>query len=443
MERIETNVDSSEDDLRLGNPVVLPSEIGCCDFSNSETRENPAVMDEFYFESDHLALKGNQDYLALLKTLSVLEAQKVQTVKDIDILLEAREKAMADPIQFVEKLQRGEQLKLPGPIKIAEVPEIDWTKYDLDETSCVERRPSKRASKPSFLLNNSSIKTEVVIPGTSNAKVEKTQCGDVLVRGRIFKNYKPKNFNQPWTVEEQKRLEELLEVFPTEDVEMERWKKVAASLGNRTAVQVQSRVQKYFLKLHKAGLPIPGRLPPQRNKNRYMKSVKRHNRYGKFANILTGRKSTFLASVLPKVKMDDFEDDSSDGLFSANGFDSSNSTRDSFENESVIASASSSSSSEDESFPANVRSSAEYKEMRWLVRVRREKEHELRHGTVKHIGHRCHRCSKDPILGTRWRCRECQGSGQPLDLCNDCAPEGFTVGLHKQSHKLKPLRNVQ
>lgn len=39
------------------------------------------------------------------------------------------------------------------------------------------------------------------------------------------------------TSEEQRRLEELLVKFPSEDVEMERWKKVAAALGNRTAVQ--------------------------------------------------------------------------------------------------------------------------------------------------------------------------------------------------------------
>lgn len=32
-------------------------------------------------------------------------------------------------------------------------------------------------------------------------------------------------------------------------------------LGNRTVTQVTSRVQKYFLKLYRAGLPVPGRIP--------------------------------------------------------------------------------------------------------------------------------------------------------------------------------------
>ena len=75
-------------------------------------------------------------------------------------------------------------------------------------------------------------------------------------------------------------------------------------MGNKTSVQIQSRVEKYFLKLHYAGLPIPGRPPPQRNKNQYF-------RQGKARRGGTGLKggSTFLASVVPEVTMaDKFED---------------------------------------------------------------------------------------------------------------------------------------
>jgi hypothetical protein len=82
---------------------------------------------------------------------------------------------------------------------------------------------------------------------------------------------------------------------------MERRKQIAP-------VQVQSRVQKYFIKLHRAGLPIPGRLPPQRNKNRLFKTGGKKARHGKLTNILASKKSTFLTSIVPEVKM---EDDSS------------------------------------------------------------------------------------------------------------------------------------
>lgn len=42
---------------------------------------------------------------------------------------------------------------------------------------------------------------------------------------------------------------------------MRRFAKIAKALGNRTSRQVASRLQKYFQKLHAAGLPVPGRIP--------------------------------------------------------------------------------------------------------------------------------------------------------------------------------------
>lgn len=37
--------------------------------------------DLFYFESGHLALKGNKDYSDLLKTLFILQAQQIRAIK--------------------------------------------------------------------------------------------------------------------------------------------------------------------------------------------------------------------------------------------------------------------------------------------------------------------------------------------------------------------------
>lgn len=36
------------------------------------------LQDDFYFETDFLALKGNPDYLKLMRTLAILEAQRVK-----------------------------------------------------------------------------------------------------------------------------------------------------------------------------------------------------------------------------------------------------------------------------------------------------------------------------------------------------------------------------
>lgn len=53
---------------------------------------------------------------------------------------------------------------------------------------------------------------------------------------------------------------------------MRRFAKIAKALGNRTPRQVASRLQKYFQKLHAAGLPVPGRIP--RNTRAYNNSRK-------------------------------------------------------------------------------------------------------------------------------------------------------------------------
>lgn len=58
----------------------------------------------------------------------------------------------------------------------------------------------------------------------------------------------------------QRRLEELLEVYPDEPVQSQRFLKISKALGTRTTKQVASRVQKYFIKLAKLGLPVPGRV---------------------------------------------------------------------------------------------------------------------------------------------------------------------------------------
>lgn len=71
---------------------------------------------------------------------------------------------------------------------------------------------------------------------------------------------KPVTHNLPWSDEEQRRLEELLKIYPDEPVQAQRFNKISAALGTRTPRQVGSRVQKYFIKLAKNGLPVPGRI---------------------------------------------------------------------------------------------------------------------------------------------------------------------------------------
>lgn len=83
----------------------------------------------FYFESDHVALKNNADYQNLIKTVCMLEAQRMKAIEDLDKLLKGQEEALKNPIAFVRKLQNKEDLKLPKPQKVTEVPVVNWDQY--------------------------------------------------------------------------------------------------------------------------------------------------------------------------------------------------------------------------------------------------------------------------------------------------------------------------
>lgn len=76
--------------------------------------------DEFLFESSHLALRGNPDYLQVMRHLAVLCAKRIQVHEDIDLLSAAQHNARENPLQFVEQLRQG-SLNLPQSIVVPEV----------------------------------------------------------------------------------------------------------------------------------------------------------------------------------------------------------------------------------------------------------------------------------------------------------------------------------
>lgn len=77
--------------------------------------------EEFYFESDHLPLRGNSDYRVVLRAIVILEAQRIEAAKHIDNISGAQKKALQDPEQFLKKLTSTEGLELPGAINIQNV----------------------------------------------------------------------------------------------------------------------------------------------------------------------------------------------------------------------------------------------------------------------------------------------------------------------------------
>merc|ERR1712212_1266837 len=89
-------IEPFDDDLQM------PSELFDCSFAQDKD-EIKEIPGEFYFESDHEALRGNPDYSKLLKAYAVLQAKKIQAVKDVESLLGAKEIALKFPQKFLQK----------------------------------------------------------------------------------------------------------------------------------------------------------------------------------------------------------------------------------------------------------------------------------------------------------------------------------------------------
>jgi len=124
---------------------------------------------------------------------------------------------------------------------------------------------------------------------------------------------RPATFNRPWTSEEQRLLEELLHKYPPERFEARRFSKIAAELPGRTTQQVTSRVQKYFIKLAKAGLPVPGRMPNLAAYGGRWFSGRYHGHHQRHHHFYFPS-STFLTSYAPPVYMSDVDDDDSEEM---------------------------------------------------------------------------------------------------------------------------------
>jgi len=188
-----------------------------------------------------------EDYKSLVIILKTLQEQRQQALNDLKLLEDEKTKALQDPVAFVESIVNKTCKKMPTKSEVAEVPKIDIAKYDKLLVKVSKKRRREEDDTPAE--------------------------GDI-VRGRLYTNRKPASFNKLWSPQEQKKLEKLLDEYPDETVASHRWEKIARALGNRSPKQVASRVQKYFIKLAKAGLPVPGKLP---NLEFYTKKKKKIN----------------------------------------------------------------------------------------------------------------------------------------------------------------------
>ncbi|KAI7904055.1 uncharacterized protein BX663DRAFT_432759, partial [Cokeromyces recurvatus] len=225
-------------------------------------------------------------------------------------------------------------------------------------------------------------------------------------------NYTP-TFKQPWTDEEQKRLQELLIIYPDEPVQAQRFNKISKALGTRTPRQVASRVQKYFIKLAKLGLPVPGRItiPPS-----CMPKSEKGNHKSKTKHKSKGR-VTKASSTPPMLRTSGVGYNSmiSGGLTN---------TRISGAHYAITQGPPAIFMSDDEE-------DSSVKEMMRTVNNANGKGTEANNDIIIHEGYACDGCGTEPIVGVRYKCTVCDIS-EEVDLCSSCMEKGtFTNGIYR------------
>ena len=334
------------------------------------------TSDAFYFESDHLALKGNEDYRRLLRTFVLLQSQRSAALHDLDTLLQLQNDALRDPLQFASRLQRGVDLDLlPTARQIAELPTIAWERYTDDVESVLasltggSTGQSTRRRQKRHLLSGIRRDSEVSPLATSTSTYSThtpvaVATSSPAVSSQVSEQRRPATFNQPWSVEEQRLLEQLLVKYPPERFEARRFGKIAAELPGRTTQQVTSRVQKYFIKLAKAGLPVPGRMPNLASYGGRWLAGRLHGHHQSRRSHFYYPQSTFLTSVAPPVYMSDDDDDDDDDDDAGGGYDSQSGAR-------LLAGVDDESDDDDDGeVPDYLRDSAEYQELMTLTALR-------------------------------------------------------------------------
>ncbi|ORY97541.1 hypothetical protein BCR43DRAFT_437422, partial [Syncephalastrum racemosum] len=234
---------------------------------------------------------------------------------------------------------------------------------------------------------------------------------------------RPATFNQPWTDEEQRRLEELLIEFPDEPVQAQRFNKIANALGTRSARQVGSRVQKYFIKLAKMGLPVPGKLssrPPSTNKG--------GNRGGSTANRAKVKRSS---SSTPRPTARPPMQRTSGVGYNAIVSGGITTSRISGAHYLTAQAPPSALMSDDEE-------GADLKQV--MIQAAQPGEHfESAEQAFLPDAFSCDNCGVDPIRGTRYKCRVCE----EIDLCEACYKLGtFANDKHTPEHPFEEIKQV-
>uniref|UniRef100_A0A4W5JUF5 Uncharacterized protein n=1 Tax=Hucho hucho TaxID=62062 RepID=A0A4W5JUF5_9TELE len=159
-------------------------------------------------------------YQRLLQTVGVLEAQRTQSILDLERLARQQREALQDPVSFVEQLQKQVELGMPRPQRVVQLPDISWDQYtsglgDFEREYCDKKHKTRRLK---LIFDKVRLPDRPISPldpkdkeGESSTLYSALPSSDALenssnsqmIRGRLCHQNKPDTFNQLWTVEEQ------------------------------------------------------------------------------------------------------------------------------------------------------------------------------------------------------------------------------------------------
>ncbi|XP_075228788.1 ada2a-containing complex component 1 isoform X2 [Lycorma delicatula] len=402
--------------------------------------DSNATDEDFSFATDDPDLKVDPYYQKLLKILCLLENQRIKYVQRIDAICDVSKLLDNESAAVLKMSENGELDEVIPPVEeVEDDVTIDWSKYNMKEDE----------------NGNVSLIDNLLQPQTRHKRKEPSSFDDddnsdsndkILVRGREFDETKPETFNQLWTEEEQARLEELLVEYPPERIENRRWAKIAKALGNRTPKQVCSRVQKYFLKLRKAGLVVPGRAPRSSAFKKSGKLKKNLHVQTTFFPKLTKEsklksdcelimtmnnqstsKNKFKGVLGFDFLCDEWETEAEDSTNWIDPIAISDDNSLNTENNVDKISDSNNDNSLLMSGNENMRNSETEMVVKELDNVWMTNERKLEillkikesmmspAGSYRHFHFKCHNCGEQPIVGIKWHCSSCD-----VEFCSDC-----------------------
>ncbi|ORX81095.1 hypothetical protein BCR32DRAFT_268489 [Anaeromyces robustus] len=374
-------------------------------------------------------LHENKDYLLVEDAIKVLKIQLAQAEKDIRILKEYKEKALADPIGFVENLINKKYKNIPRLQKVISIPNIDLSIY----------QPHSLRHAKTFSNSNNS---------TQNF-------------------YKEISYSEDTSPTSPDYLWNLLEIFPEESVPMTRYVKISNQLETKSPKQVEKKVQT----LSKRRRTTRRRLKPQK--------IATESKIKAEKTLYSNRFSGAIYLSTPTVYMSDEEEDGaallgtgSVSMTSAAATatvdpttpNSTNARSRSRRNDIIVKD--DDSSDEDYQEPVSrprrnnstnntsganhsvsyMTRSSSLPSNSSSLRSKAKDEKKKKQNNIFdfqdinniHHGIQCDRCGIEPIVGIRYKCKVCEGDNQ-VDLCEDCISKDYENAYHKANHEFERI----